>query len=263
MSDQHRLWTGAVASILAFAAAGQANAADFTVGLGAGFAPDYEGSDDYEAVPAWLLSADNLYHPDTYIALTGPVLRSNFVPHPHFRAGLSGQWVPERDHIDDNTVEDLSGGDSALLLGALIGWDFIADEAVSLTAALDARYDLANGDGYILSPRLIYATSWPESKFSFGAELFTNWASNEYMSEHFGIDAADAARTGLQSHDADADFKDAGLAVNVNYRFTDTVSATALGGYARLFGDAGDSPIVEDRGDENQFFIGATVNYHF
>jgi outer membrane scaffolding protein for murein synthesis (MipA/OmpV family) len=43
-----------------------AAAADCTVGIGAGAAPDYDGSDDHRPVPAWLILADDLYHPDTY-----------------------------------------------------------------------------------------------------------------------------------------------------------------------------------------------------
>jgi outer membrane scaffolding protein for murein synthesis (MipA/OmpV family) len=36
-----------------------------------------------------------------------------------------------------------------------------------------------------------------------------------------------------------------------------------LGTYARLLGDAEDSPIVDDVGDANQFFGGALINYRF
>ena len=43
-----------------------------TLGAGAGFAPDYEGSKDYERVPFWNLRAGNLDHPQTYIQVLGP-----------------------------------------------------------------------------------------------------------------------------------------------------------------------------------------------
>jgi hypothetical protein len=48
----------------------------YTLGLGVAFAPDYEGSDDYAAVPLWNLRASNLSHPDTFIQVLGPTLRS-------------------------------------------------------------------------------------------------------------------------------------------------------------------------------------------
>lgn len=263
MFHQRRPWIVSVASIVLAIAGGAAGAAEYSLGIGAGFAPDYEGSDDYETVPTWLLSASNLYHPDAYVTLAGPVLRSNFVPHPQFRAGLAAQWVDDRDDVDDDAVEELGGTDTALLLGATVGWDFLANQPVSLTAAADIRYDVAHGNGYLVTPRLTYANVWPESRFSVAAELFGNWASDDYMSEQFGIDADEAARAGLDAHDADAGFKDAGIRLSVDYRFVDNVSGTLLGSYSRILGDAADSPIVDDRGDENQFFVGTLVSYHF
>src|SRR3954447_4189675 len=68
----------------------------FTIGLGAAVAPDYEGSDDYKAVPLWNLRVGNLYHPDTYVQLLGPTLKSNFLPSDHWRLGVSGRYIPER-----------------------------------------------------------------------------------------------------------------------------------------------------------------------
>jgi outer membrane scaffolding protein for murein synthesis (MipA/OmpV family) len=40
-------------------------AIDRTIGAGVGYAPDYEGSADYEAVPLWSLQAAGLYAPTT------------------------------------------------------------------------------------------------------------------------------------------------------------------------------------------------------
>src|SRR5215208_7996849 len=65
-----------------------------TVGLGAAFAPDYEGSDDSAFVPLWNLRLGNLYHPETFVQITGPQLRSNLVPCDHWRFGVSGRYLP-------------------------------------------------------------------------------------------------------------------------------------------------------------------------
>ena len=47
------------------------------------------------------------------------------------------------------------------------------------------------------------------------------------------------------------------------YRLFERVSISALAIYTRLINDAADSPVVDDVGDENQFFAGALVNYTF
>ncbi len=236
-------------------------AADYTVGLGVAAAPDYEGSDDYQAVPTWLFSARDLYHPDTYVTLGGPSLRSNFVADPQLRAGVSGTFIPERNDVEDDAVDRMRNVDASLLLGGIFGWDFAASPQTEFAALLDLRYDIASGNGYLITPRLTYSNRLPNSPFSIGGELFSNWASEDYMSEYFGVSAGDSARSGLDTFDAESGFKDVGIAANVNYRFAENWSTTLLGGVTRLIGDAADSPVVDDRGEETQLFLGLTLNY--
>jgi outer membrane protein len=237
-----------------------AAAADFTVGVGVGVAPDYEGSDDYQLVPTWLIAADDLYHPDTHVTLAGPVLRSNFVPHPNLRAGLSGAYIPERNDVEDDDVDEMRSVDAAFLLGGIFGWDFFSSPDIEFAALIDLRYDVASDNGYLVTPRLSYANR-VNNKMSIAAELFSNYASEDYMDEYFGVSAADAARSGLDTFDADEGFKDVGITASVNYRFAEQWSVSLLGGYTRLLGDAEDSPVVDDRGDANQMFLGFTLNY--
>ncbi len=63
--------------------------------LGLGVAPTYEGSDDYHAVPLWVLRAANLYAPDTYVQLKNTTLTSNLLPNTNFRLGADGPIHPK------------------------------------------------------------------------------------------------------------------------------------------------------------------------
>ncbi len=259
---RHPFAAGVVAAAIV-AAAQPAAATDFTIGLGAGLAPDYEGSEDYEAVPSWVFSANNLYDPATYVSLRGTQLRSNLVPHPQFRAGISGLYVGERDDVENDRVDDLRKTDAALLVGAGVGWDFFPQNELGLTLAVDLMYDVANNNGGIVQPYLSYFNALPGTPLSVGTELFTTWASEDYMSEQFGISANDSARSGLNRFNADEGFKDVGLRGQVSYRFTDSWSSTFAAQYKLMVGDAADSPVVDDEGSEHQFFAGVTVNFHF
>ena len=249
--------------VVLLGAAAPVAAAEFTIGLGAALAPDYEGSEDYEAAPNWVFRANNLYDPATYVALQGTRLRSNFVPHPQLRAGLSGRFVGERDDVDNGAVDDLDDTDAALMLGAGIGRDFLPEPALGLTLAVDLVYDVANDNGALVTPYLAYFNALPDTPWSVGLELSTTWADEDYMSEQFGINGNNAARSGLDQFDADEGFKDVGLGGQVSYRFTDSWSTTVAGQYKLLVEDAADSPIVDDEGSEHQFVLGATVNFHF
>jgi outer membrane scaffolding protein for murein synthesis (MipA/OmpV family) len=95
------------------------------------------------------------------------------------------------------------------------------------------------------------------------AFVSSTWADEDYMSSYFGIDAADAARSGLDEFSADEGFKDVSVGGGISYRLFERVSVSVVGLYTRLIDDAADSPVVDDVGNENQFFGGALVNYTF
>ena len=233
----------------------------FTVGLGAAVAPDYEGSNDYRAVPLWNLRAGNLYHPDTYVQTLGPTLKSNFLPSEHWRLGVSGRYIPERNDVQDNRVDDLHTVDAAAMLGVMGGYDFIAGPR-DLGIMLDAKQDVANNNGATVTLQGFYAAPLGQ-RSRMGLTIDGTWADDDYMSSYFGVNANNAARSGLHQFNADAGFKDAGITLSYTYAFGERWGLTALARYDRLFGDAADSPIVDDRGDANQFILGLLVNFTF
>ena len=234
----------------------------FTLGAGAGAAPDYEGSDEYELVPLWNLRVANLYHPKTYVQVLGPRLRSNFLPSDRWRLGLSGQFIKERDDVENEQVDELEKVDPSFMLGAIAGYDFFADPQQDLVLEVEARQDVANDNGFLATVRGVYGSRLTE-RWRLDASLGSTWASEDYMSSYFGIDAGDAARSGLDPFSADEGFKDVSFGGALTYRLFERLSISALANYTRLIDDAEDSPVVDDAGDENQFFGGALVNYTF
>jgi MipA family protein len=233
-----------------------------TLGAGAGVAPDYEGSDYYQAVPLWNLNVSNLYHPKTYVQVFGPLLRSNFIPDDHWRLGVAGQFIKKRNNVHNDAVDALKSVDASAMLGLVGGYDFLADPRRDLVLEVEARQDVANDNGFLATIRGAYRARLTES-LGMVAYVGSTWADDDYMSSYFGIDAADAAASGLDQFDADEGFKDVSFGGAVNYRFLERWSVAFLGTYARLLNDAKDSPIVDDVGDANQFFGGALINYPF
>jgi MipA family protein len=242
--------------------AGAGDRTVYTLGLGAALAPDYEGSDDYRAVPLWNLRAGNLYHPDTFVQVLGPTLRSNLLPDVHWRLGISGRYQPDYDNVDNNKVQDLKDTDAAGLLGVTVGYDFLAERGQDLALELDAQYDVLHGNGGVVTPRLRWQTP-VNPQLVVGASISATWGSEDYMGNRFSINAGEAARSGLDEYDSDSGIKNALATGTVTYRFTDAWSLTGIAAYSRLFSQAADSPIVDDEGDENQFLAGLLVNYSF
>jgi MipA family protein len=234
----------------------------YTLGLGVAFAPDYEGSDDYAAVPLWNLRASNLSHPDTFIQVLGPTLRSNLLPNDHWRLGISGRYLPDYDNVDDDQVQDLKSTDATGLLGITLGYDFLSERGHDLALEIDAQYDVLHGNGGIVTQRLRWQAPLSQ-RLVVGAAVSGTWASEDYMSNRFGVSASEAAGSGLDQYNADSGFKNALINGTATYRLGETWSVTGVVGYSRLFSQASDSPIVDDRGDENQFLGGILVNVSF
>ncbi len=237
-------------------------ATDFTVGLGVGVAPDYQGSDDYEAVPLWVLRADDLYDPSTYVAIEALRFSSNFLPHENFRVGVSGQYVPKRDDPDDNAVDLLDNTDDGVLVGVLLGYDVPLSNDSVLGFEFDPRWDVNDDIGGLATGRVNYVRPINQT-WTISGGLEATYASTEYMREFFSIDAAGAAQSGLDEFDADSGFLDAGINLAATYNFTQNWSTTGTVAYKRLFSDAEDSPVTDDRGDANQFFAGVVAAYRF
>ena len=143
----------------------------------------------------------------------------------------------------------------------------LPDIYIRLKAVVDdpesSMADVADGnDGAIIrlngGYRIPIDQTW---NLSLGA--FTTWADDDYMQAYFEIDAADAARSGLQTFDADSGFKDLGLNLTASFKPWEHWGLMGLVSYKRLLNDAEDSPVVDDEGDENQFVGGILVIYNF
>jgi outer membrane protein len=263
-----RHWSAIVLSAI-FTAAAEAAADDgddddleFTLSAGVGAGPDHEGSDDYRPVPLWGVRVANLYHPSTYIGIRGLRLQSNLLPSEHFQFGITADYSSDYDNVDDDAVNELERPAQAVHVGVLAGFEFSDQRHIQYGFEIAATYDVLHGDGAVVAPQASIRVPLARTFFLNGT-IAVSWASGDYMSNRFGISAADAARSGLDIHDDDAGFKDVELGLSATYVITRRWSVTMSGRYQHLLGNAADSPIVDDRGSEDAFRLGALVNYRF
>lgn len=227
-----------------------------SVGLGLGVAPDYEGSEDYQAVPIPYASVGWSNH--MAISLLGNKAKVNLIPSPIWKGGLIGEYIAERNDVDNNKVDDLKTVDAAIMLGGFFGLEY-----ENWSASIEAMQDVADGnDGSIV--RLNGGYKIPIDKtLSLSLGVFTTWADDDYMEAYFTIDGADSARSGLSTFNADSGFKDVGLNLLASYKPWENWGFMGLASYKRLLDDAEDSPVVDDEGSPNQFSVGALVFYRF
>ena len=175
-----------------------------------------------------------------------------------FSAGPAIIYRPERDDVDNDAVDDLDDVDDAIELGGFIGMNY-----QGWLARATLTQDVNDGhDGLVFNLlggyRLPLAPAW-----SLTTTISTTYADEDYMDSYFTIDGGDAADSGLDEFDADSGFKDVGVGLRLAWGQDTGLGVTGIASFTRLLGDAEDSPVVDDEGDENQFFGGLALTYAF
>lgn len=234
----------------------------FTLGLGVGAGPDYEGSEDYQPRPLWFGRAER--KDNISVAVRGTTLNANLVPDSIFRAGPVLNYRFGRDDVENDQVDDLQDVDGTFEVGAFAGVELdVAGGPAVWGVALEGLQGTGGGhSGFLATFELFYRTPLSD-RWSLGLTGASTWASEDYMEAFFGIDADDSARSGLDTFDADSGFKDVGLTADLSFRIDENWGVGLIASYARLLGDAADSPVVDDVGDANQFFGGLFGSYRF
>lgn len=234
----------------------------WTVGFGLGLAPDYKGSEDYTAVP---IPQVRVQKGRQYINLTGASINSNLLPGEYWRLGPSARFDKGRCDVNDSRVDDLKCQSDSFELGASFGFrKHLEGELPSfIDAGFEFLYDVAGASsGGTLVPKVTYFRALSEA-WTISTGLSTTFGTEAYNSYHYGINHVQANDSGLDQANTDEGFTDAALKVAVGYEFIEDWDLGILAQYKRLFGDAGDSPVVDDRGDKNQFFGGILITHSF
>jgi outer membrane scaffolding protein for murein synthesis (MipA/OmpV family) len=234
--------------------------------LGGGVVPDYEGSEDYAPIP---FGAARIGYDDYYLETRGLGARANLLPGGLLPFGLEVgpvvNWRSGRDDVDDDRVDDLRDIDGTLEMGAFakISTDDVLRQDDELAFEVEFLSDVGGEhDGTTISFGPSYSFS-PIEQLRLGVDLSATYASGNYNDTYFGVDAADAARSGLSQYDADGGLKDVGVSVNAMYQLSEHWGLTGMAKVTQLVGDAADSPIVEDEGSATQGLFVAGVMYRF
>jgi outer membrane scaffolding protein for murein synthesis (MipA/OmpV family) len=241
-----------------------------TLGVGAAFVPDYEGSDDHRIVPGPVIRAKT---GGISIFSRGTYLYADFVDRPggvDLDLGpIVGVRLNRTGKIKDDVVAELDDRNAAVEVGGFGGVTFkgLTNPYDSLSVRLDAVKDVASAhESWVFTPTVEFGTPLSLTTFV-GASLSADFVSDRYADYYFGIDADEALRTGLAAYRPDGGFKSwqAGLLVSQSLS-GDLRRGLALfgtGSYKRLRGDFADSPLVADRGSRGQWSAALGIGYTF
>lgn len=128
----------------------------------------------------------------------------------------------QRDDVENAAVDSLASVDTAVEVGGFLGLALAGvwhpDDEVNVE--LSVLQDVAGAhNGLLATLGIDYARRLSRRwRGLLGLEM--TYASDDYVDTYFGVDAENAARSGLDAFDADAGIKDAGLTLGVSYAFT-------------------------------------------
>jgi MipA family protein len=245
-----------------------------TLGIGAGYRPDYQGSNDYRITPLPLIAGSisgfdfGARGPGLYVDLIRDGqsnAKTSFVFGPTFnvRTDRNGK-------IDDSAVKLLGKRDVAVEVGinAEIARFGILNRADKLSFGIEALRDVAGAHkGTVITPSVSYFT--PVSNAAFvNLSVSAQFADDKFSRYYYSIDAAGSAASGLPVFTANGGINDVGASLLAGYDLSGNAldggwSLFALAHYSRFTGDAKRSPVTSLRGSPDQWFVGAGVGYTF
>jgi outer membrane scaffolding protein for murein synthesis (MipA/OmpV family) len=243
----------------------------FTIGGGAAYVPDYEGSNDYEIIPAAAIrgrvSGISFFTRATYLYVDFVPRGSNAL---EFDAGpIVGARLNRTGKVHDDFVDALPERDTAIEVGGFAGITYhgLTNPYDALSFRVDVVKDVASAHkSTLVTPTIEFGT--PVSRYTYiGASLSAEWAGGGYADYYYSVSPADSLASGLPVYDADGGFKNWRLGLLVNHSLsgdlTHGISLFAAGGYSHLAGDFKDSPIVDLRGSASQWLGALGLAYTF
>lgn len=163
-----------------------------------------------------------------------------------------------REANDSAALTGLQDIDDAIELGGFMSYVWRQWE---ITATLGRDVSDAH-DGWVGEGKMMYEMQVsPELKVKFGPSA--TWANQNYMRSFYGVTATESAATGLRAYDPKSGFRDVTLGVEGEYSLDADWSLNFEARLSKILQDAADSPLVEDRGDDLQLFIGGGAKYNF
>ncbi len=265
----------ALALVVAFIGAGSAGAQEsyegasgksVTLGAGVLVKPKYEGSNDYEVIAIPLIiprfsgggGNSRFKKFRERVSFKGlDDIRIRALQSNGFEVGPVAGYRSGRDQDDARRLNGLGDIDGGLVLGGYAGYR-IGPTIFDVSASTQVT-----GDDTGVQVRLGVETEQQVSSWmKLTARLGTTISGDDYMQDYFGVTPAQAATSGagLPVFSADAGIKDVHVQLGSKIELAERWLLRFRGRYARLVGDAADSPVIES---EDQLSGSIGLGYRF
>lgn len=246
-----------------------------TVGLGAGYLPDYEGSDDYQLtpVPGVIGTVGGINFQVLGNRASADLIPGQPGPTWDFQAGPIGVvnfMRSNRSSIDDPRVRALGELDTAVELGGYVGigkTGVVTSPYDRLSVSLSYRHDITGvHKSGIWQPTINYLT--PLSRKSAVAVFGSaEHVQDKYVRTYFDVTPAQTVASGLPAFRGQGGWKSWTVGGMATYSITGDLlkgwKVVGGGTYRRLINDVADSPLVSIAGSRSQWLGVLGLAYTF
>jgi outer membrane protein len=246
----------ATTAVLAQNVAGSTNW-NLTLGLGARVTPTFLGSSEYAIRPRPVFGLSrglrSRWHSAEDDAI-GPGLLFG----ENWRVGVSGALLWERRESSDRRLRGLGNVPFGFEAGLFAEYYVLP----WLRARADLRRGFLSHDAFRGELKLdAFGSLTPNLSFGLGPRVVL--ATADFNRSYFGISAAQAAASGLPAYRPKGGVESIGVLAQATYAWTPRLRTTVSAEYRQLMGDAGQAPLVRQRGSRDQFSFGLSTSYTF
>lgn len=227
-----------------------------TIGATGMIAPDFEGSKKYLFSATPIISLGKAGNPVRFSSRNDNISLA-LVDQGDLRVGLNGKFLWKRDN-DEDAIRGLD----PVRWGGEIGGFFEFYPLDWMRMRTEVRHGVRAHKGVVADIAVdAFHDVTPEIRLSGGPRV--SFASAKYFDAYYGVNAAEAVRSGLSEYDPGSGIRSMGVGGAITWKVSDPVTTSLFGEYSRLMGPAADSSIVRERGTRNQFTFGASASYRF
>ncbi|MBI5120197.1 MAG: MipA/OmpV family protein [Rhodospirillales bacterium] len=226
---------------------------NFVIGGGVGYAPTYEGSDEYDILPIPVVSID--YKKGLFFANVRNGIGSYPLQGKNYKVGASVAYAPGRKEDDDNkNLRGMGDLDAAATANLLAEYSFGPAQLsgivkTGISGDFGTTVEANFGTRHSVTDKIIMSGS-----------VGLIWADKEHMNNRFGVSSSQSTASGYSQYDAGSGIKSAGFSVGATYLLTEKWNVNLTFKGDKLLGDAADSPIVKNEFVPSAFL---TTSYKF
>jgi len=207
------------------------------LGAGAIYEPEYEGGDEFKVQPIPVV----IFTYGEWLEIDPTGVTITPFRHDGFALAAKVGYEGGRDEDDADRLNGLGDIDFAATVGAKASYNW---NGLELYASVDQTID--GSESLIGTFGAEYQAPVTE-QLILGAGAEAVVANDKHMEAYFGVDAEQAARSGLSEYKAEAGLKRVNVSASATYLLSENWMVRGEASLGILTGDAADSPIVEEK----------------